>query len=88
MEFGELDNCCGHSCDGKESCCNSINPCGEGGGPCEYDSDCQSDLFCRHKRCLPMPHTNKTMVIALGISIPCFAVIIIIITSIRIYKRK
>ena len=34
-----------------ESCCSETSPCSEGGGDCDYDSDCQGDLRCGFNNC-------------------------------------
>ena len=35
-------------------CCTSINPCGEGEGDCDEESDCKEGLKCGNKNCRSM----------------------------------
>ena len=47
--FTEEEN--GADCTGGDSCCSPTNPCSEGAGDCDSDSDCFGDLRCGSNNC-------------------------------------
>ena len=55
MSCDETNACCGLNANGEESpaedCCTDANPCSEGEGGCQDDSNCKGDLVCGSKNC-------------------------------------
>ena len=48
-------------CLGGDSCCNSANPCKEGEGDCDNDSQCAGTLVCGTDNCRrgPLGHIGR-----------------------------